>query len=372
MDGQLVAPTDAELKKLTDRFVCVRLIQMGGVDLTTFQFDPFLSWAVFFMNGDKTIYGRFGRAHPKTKRNQRDSNPSHTRAGLVAAMGRALELHDAYTKEPAAMSKALAGKTGPKPRWRFTEKNPAARKYKRLKRIKQGGKGCVHCHNVQRTRIDSYIMKRIPIPDKMLWMYPRPHVLGLDMDNRACARVGSVKTASVAEAAGIAAGDELISMHGQPLVSIADIQWVLHSLPDDGGDLTVELRRGGKLLRKTMRLAPGWRRAEDWVWRYRVAGYSSWMWAGVSFEDSPKGVRVANRAPRWFKKANAEPKRKLQKGDVLVEVDGRTDMDRSALLAYLMRDKKLGSTVNLVVLRNGKRMPITFKIPKKQPEVQGG
>ena len=81
-------------------------------------------------------------------------------------------------------------------------------------------------------------------------------------------------------------------------------------------------------------------------------------------------MRVSNRAPGWFKRANREPKRKLQKGDLIVEVDGRTDMDRSALLAYLMRDKKLGSTVKLVVMRQGKRETISFRIPKKQPEVE--
>ncbi len=371
MDGQLVAPTDAELKKLTDRFVCVRLIQMGGVDLETFQFDPFLSWSIFFMNGDKTIYGRFGRAHPQTKRNEKDSNPNHTEAGLKAAMGRALEIHGAYTKDPAAMSKALAGKTGPKPRWRYANKNPAARKYKRLKRIKSGEKGCMHCHEVQRTLIDSYFMKRIRVTDKMLWMYPRPHVLGLTLNNRACATVTGVAGGSVASKAGVRAGDEIVSLHGQPLVSIADVQWVLHNFPDDGGAMAVEIKRGDKTQLLTMHLQPGWRLAEDWVWRYRVAGYSSWMWAGVSFEDSANGVRVLNRAPAWFKRANREPKRKLQKGDLIVSVDGRTDMDRSALLAYLMRDKKLGSTVKLVVMRNGKRESISFRIPKKQPEVEG-
>ena len=55
---------EEELDGLLQKFVCVRLIQMGGVDLSVFQFDPFLSWSVFLMNGDKTIYGRLGTASP--------------------------------------------------------------------------------------------------------------------------------------------------------------------------------------------------------------------------------------------------------------------------------------------------------------------
>jgi len=306
---------------------------MGGVDLATFQFDPFLSWAVFFMNPDKTIYGRFGRAHPKTKRDKTDSNPNHTVAGLKAALTRALELHESYANDPKSVGPALAGKTGAEPRWRFAEKTPAARKYKRLRRLKSvagEGEGCVHCHEVQRTAIDSYIMKRIDLPDSMLWMYPRPHVLGLTFDNT-----------------------------------------VLHNFPDDGGELPCAVRRGDKTIALSMELPPLWRRAEDWVWRYRVAGYSSWMWAGVSFSDHAGGVRVENRAPDWFKRTNRDGMQALERGDLIVSVDKITGMDRSALLAYLMRDKKLGSKVRMEVLRRGKSKQVSFKIPKEQPEVQG-
>ena len=43
----------------------------------------------------------------------------------------------------------------------------------------------------------------------------------------------------------------------------------------------------------------------------------------------------------------------------------------STYLAYLMREKKLGSTVALEVLRGGKSIKTSFRIPRKQPEVQG-
>ncbi|MHC4955213.1 MAG: PDZ domain-containing protein [Planctomycetota bacterium] len=371
MAGQLVGPSDSELKKLTEQFVCVRLVQMGGVDLSLFQFDPFLSWAVFFMNGDKTIYGRYGRAHPTTKRNKKDSNPNHTTKGLKAAMKRALAIHKRYAADPADYQPALEGKRGAPPRWKYAEKTPAARKYKRLKRTRSGEKGCLHCHEVQRTAIDSYFMKKIPLPDSMLWMYPRPHVLGLEMDPDHSARVTRVADGSFASSAGVTSGDDIVSLGGQPLVSIADVQWVLHNYPDEGGAMPIVVSRDGKTVEMEMRLSDGWRRKEDWVWRYRVAGYASWLWAGVSFQDHAQGVLVANRAPGWFKRANAEPKRKLRRGDVIVKVDKKSGMDRSELLAYLMREKRLGSEVRFDILRNGKPETVKFRIPKKQPEVQG-
>ena len=33
---------------------------MRGVDLNVFAFDYDLTWTAFFLNGDETIYGRFG------------------------------------------------------------------------------------------------------------------------------------------------------------------------------------------------------------------------------------------------------------------------------------------------------------------------
>lgn len=364
--------TDPDLKTLTDQFVRVRMTQMGGVDLATFQFDPMLSWAVVFMHADKTIYGRFGRAHPQTKRHKRDSNPNPTIEGLRAAAQGALELHAAYTLDPKGVGARLATKTGPEPRWRFAEKTPAALKYGRLKRVTvTGDDGCVHCHEVLRTAIDSHFMKRKPVPDRMLWLYPRPHVLGLAMDNRQAARVVTVAADSPAARAGIKPGDDLISVAAQPLLSIADLQWVLHTTPDDGGTLAVRVQRGDAVHDLSLELAPGWRRQEDFVWRYRMAGYASWLWAGHELRSHPKGVHVGRRTPHWFKKGNPDAMRNLRGGDVITHVDGTEGMDRSTFLAYLMREKRLGSSVRLKVLRGGKAMDVSFKIPKKQPEVQG-
>ncbi len=368
----MVVHDNPALRALTEQFVLVRATQMGGVDLATFQFDPFLSWSLFFMNGDKTIYGRYGRAHPKTKRSEKDSNPNPTPEGMQAALRRALEIHTAYAKDPTTVGPTLAGKTGPEPKWRFAEKTPSARKYKRLKRVKPGeGEGCVHCHEVQRTAIDSYVMKGYDLPDSMLWMYPRPHVLGLSLSNEACATVTKVADGSAAAAAGVQPSDEIRAVDGQPLVSIADIQWVLHNAPDAGGDLPLVVRRGSDDVELTLTLPDGWRRTEDWVWRYRVAGYASWMYTGVHFQPHAEGILVEGRSERWFKRPNRDGRQTLAPGDVIVNVDGKAGFDRSGLLAYVMREKRLGSTLKLDIIRKGKREKVSFKLPKKRPEVMG-
>ena len=368
----MASQSDDELRGLADQFVCVRLVQMGGVDLAIYQFDPFLTWSVFFMNGDKTIYGRFGTASPKAKRSVTDSNPNHTLAGLKAALRKALELHEAYRKAPGTWGKALEAKTGPEPLWRYAEKTPAARKYKRLGRVTGSDtKACVHCHEVQRTAIDSYFMTKRKLPDKMLWVYPHPSILGLTLSKDHCARIEAVAADSIADRAGLEVGDDLLTLGGQPLCSVADAQWVLHNLPDEGGALPAMVSRGNQTRAVTLTLPLLWRRQGDFGWRYRVAGYAMWLWGGVTLADHPDGVRVSHLSPGWFKRPNRDARRTLRRGDIIVEVDGKRGWTRSTYLAYLMREKKLGSRVDLKVLRGGEPLSLTFKVPAKRPEVQG-
>jgi len=372
----LTGPNDPDQKdqlhELLQKFVRVRIIQMGGVDLSVFQFDPFLSWSVFFMNGDGMIYGRFGTASPRTRRNATDSNPNHTTAGLRAALCKALEVHAAYQKSPSAMARALAGKTGPKPRWRTIESMPAARKYGRLGRIKgTDERGCAHCHEVQRARIDSCLLTGKKVTDDMLWVYPDPEILGLTLSRDHCARITRIESGSPADKAGLQVGDDILTMQEQPLLSVADVQWVLQNLPDDGGTVVVSVRRDGKLLQETMTLPRLWRRAGDFGWRYRVAGYAMWLWSGASLVDHADGVQVTGLSPAWFKQPNRRARRALRAGDVIVEVDGKRDWTRSKYIAYLMREKKLGSVVQLKVLRGGKEVAVRFQVPSEQPEVLG-
>lgn len=368
----MASHTDPELDKLLEQYVCVRMVQMGGVDLSVFQFDPFQTWAVFVMNGDKTIYGRYGSASPKSKRNQKDSNPNPTMAGLKAALRKGLELHASYGKDPKGMGKRLAGKTGAKPRWRTIESTPAARKYGRLRRIKNANpQQCAHCHELARARVDSYLLTRKRIPDRDLWLYPRPSVvLGLTLDRDHCARVTAVAPGSLGAQAGFRVGDDIAAIDDQPLISIADVQFILQQVDDKGAKLRFEVRRGAETKALSITLKKGWRRQEDFGWRYRVAGYAMWLWGGVTVEDHARGIRVKARSPRWFKKTNKAAYNKLQAGDLILAVDGKR-MSRSDYIAYLMRDKRLGSTVNLDVERGGRRLRISFPIPGKQPEVLG-
>jgi serine protease Do len=79
-----------EVQDLLDKFVCVRVVQGNHLDLQLFQFDYDQSFHAFFLNADKTIYGRFGT------RSAREEEADMTMPGLRQAMLAALDLHGQY------------------------------------------------------------------------------------------------------------------------------------------------------------------------------------------------------------------------------------------------------------------------------------
>src|SRR2546430_12370643 len=84
-----------------DKFVCVRLVQANALDLTLFQFDYDLTFAVFFLNADRTIYGRYG-----TRSERKDATKDISIESFREALAAALALHKHYPANKAA----LAGK----------------------------------------------------------------------------------------------------------------------------------------------------------------------------------------------------------------------------------------------------------------------
>lgn len=346
-----------------EKFVCVRAVQAYGLDLSLFQFDGELTWAVMFMNADKAVYGRYG-----TRSDHKDATRDVSVEGLKHAMRGALELHAAYP----ANKKELAPKVGPAPAWKTPEQIPELKG--KAKPADGSRAGCVHCHQVQDAVVWSMRSLQKSIEDRMLWPYPMPSALGFSMDPRERATVASVQKGTAADRAGLKAGDRIVAMDGQPILSTADIQWVLHNAREPG-KVTVQVDRGGSTSRLTLDLEAGWRRKDEFTWRtivwsmrHKLAGTGEIK--AVPADERPKlgipdnamALRIEAIPPNWVKDRNptAGP---LQKGDVIVEVDGRKDlMTESEYLAYLMQ-RKPGSKVTIVYLRNGKKQNLQLTLP---------
>ena len=55
----------------------------------------------------------------------------------------------------------------------------------------------------------------------------------------------------------------------------------------------------------------------------------------------------------------------FKNGDIIVSFDGRTDLKRETeLLEYALNDLKPGSSVPVVILRDGQKMTLSLKINK--------
>lgn len=224
-----------------DQFVCVRLVQAWGMDLRLFQFDYNLTWAVFLMNADRTLYGRY------SWRGSKDIE------GLREALKGALELHARYP----ANKDELGGKTGPELPWKTAEDIPSI-KAKGKFREAEGKSGCIHCHNVIEGLRKSYRSIGRELPGRLAASYPTPARAGLTLDPARRPTVSHVQKGSAADRAGLRPADRILRLGGQPLISIADLEWVLF-VADDPASLVAEVERDGQRLELRLELPAGWR-----------------------------------------------------------------------------------------------------------------
>lgn len=361
LDDSLV-DTDPVLRPLLDKFVRVRVVSANGLDLSLFQFDTDQSFAVFLLNADGTIYGRFG-----TRSHRTNWVGDVSVAGLAKALDGALDLHAGYPKN----KDLLAAKRGPAPEFPTPEQFPALKRIgtytSTLAATGNIVPSCIHCHQIGDARKDFYRAKG-PVPEEVLFPYPHPKAIGLTLDPKERATVEKVVPDSPAARAGFRAGDAIASLNGQPLLSVADVQWVLHRTPAEGGTVKAEVRRAGQAVEIPLTLPAGWRRADDLSWRASSWGLRRTALGGLMLEDPAgpgagamalKVKHVGQYGPHATAKAAG-----FQVGDVLVSYDGKADFRRETdLLAYGVTARKPGDKVPVTVLRGGKKVELTLPLP---------
>lgn len=364
LDEDLVEK-DPRVRPLLEKFVRVRLISANGLDLSLFQFDTDQSFAVFLLNSDGTIYGRYG-----TRSDQTQWTDDVSIEGLGKALEGALALHKAYPANKAE----LAGKRGPAPDFAVPEKYPKLQGRYGAELNYEGNvvQSCIHCHQIGDAQRQYYREKNGAIPDQVLFPYPHPKALGLILDPQQRATVLRVDSASLAEKAGFRAGDEITSFGGQPPLSIADIQWVLHHTPAAGGSVKTVVQRGGKPTELALELPKGWRQKDDIAWRassweLRRMGFGGMYLRPLSAEQRaerqlPEGKLALNVQHVGQYAPHDQAKRAgLKAGDIVVSFNGRTDLLRETdLLAYALNDLSPGSSIPIVVLRDGGQVTLTL------------
>jgi serine protease Do len=365
LDDDLVEQ-DPVVRPLLDKFVCVRQVSTNGLDLGLFQFDTDQSFAAFLLNADGTIYGRFGTRSHRTEWVGDVSLP-----GLAKALQGALALHAEYPKN----KESLAGKRGPAPQVARPEEYPLL-KEKYTSTLNYSGnvvQSCIHCHQIGDAQRDTYRASGQPIPDNVLFPYPHPKSIGLILDSQERAKVRKVTPDSLAAQAGFEPGDEIDRLNGQPILSMADVQWVLHSVDNQGGEVAIDLVRAGKPQSVVLKLPADWRAADDISWRVSSWGLRRMALGGLSLEPLPEAERSradvdeGNMALRVKAVGQYGPHATarnagFRQGDIIVAVDGRRDLvTEAAVMRYGVQQRKAGDQVAMTVLREGKQREI--KLP---------
>ncbi len=364
LDDDLV-DKDPVIRPLLDKFVCVRVVGTNGLDLSLFQYDTDQSFAVFMLNADRTIYGRFG-----TRSHRTEWFGDVSLKGLAQALQGALELH----ADDSTIKDALAGKIGPAPEFPSPEKYPVL-KEKYGPELNYSGnvvQSCIHCHQIGDAQREYYRALKQPMPEKVLFPYPHPKSVGLILDPDQKATVKAVTPDSPASAAGFRAGDMIQRLAGQPLLSIADVQWVLQQVDPQGGNVKADVLREGRPATVTLKLEAGWRRAGDISWRASSWGLRRMATGGIVLESmtaderseagaTGNGMALRVKHVGQYGAHAAAKNAGVQKGDVVIEFDGRADLLTEAdVLRHAVTARVVGDRVPVTVLRDSKKVKLTL------------
>jgi len=335
------------------------------MDLTLFQFDYDLTFAAFFLNADKTIYGRFG-----SRSDQKEAEKEISLDGFRKALSAALDLHKNYPANKAS----LAGKQPRPVQFRRPEDFPSlSGKYQST--ISYTGKvaqSCMHCHQVREAERHWYRDQNKAVPDQVLYPWPMPDVIGLRLDPKEKAKVREVTAGSPAAKAGFKSGDDLALMEGQPILAIADVQWILHHAADSAA-LSAEILRAGQRLPLTLELPEGWRLKNDVSWRatswdLRRMGTGGLVLKDLNDEDRaqrnlpPTALGLLVEYVGQYNEHAAGKRAGFQKNDIIVQVDFQSSrMNESELFRYLLQNKTKGEHASVVVLRDKEKY--TLQLP---------
>ncbi len=336
MDGQVVR-LEKPLAEVADRFVRCRLVQIAGADLSKFEFDYDLTWFVFFLNADETIYGRYGG------RDASDAEARISLAGLRYAMDKALEAH----KNPPPAAKPLAALRA--------EQYDAAKSHR----------GCIHCHNVNEFR-RADAKKAGTWTRDSLWVYPLPENVGITLDVDVGNRVKAVAKDSAAAKAGLAAGDYLTRIGETSVASFGDAIYGLHKSPASG-EIPVRWTRDGKEQSAKLSVAAGWRKTNV-TWRPSLLDilpslpfYGDDLTADekkkLGLGEKRAAFRQDKTVHRTLREAGIEPL------DIVIGFDGKAiDGEIGDLLGFVRRNYLVGDTVTVDVIRDDKPTAVKLKL----------
>ena len=327
---------------------------MNGVDLNLFRFEYDLTWMAFFMDAADNFYARYGG------REDAGAESHLTQKSLARTMRQALDLH--------AKKAVLKERSKPRPKtFRTPEEIPPMKGMM----AKRKDNKCIHCHDVKVAALrHEQSLRRFKLG--MIFSYPTPRRIGIDVDPDRQNTVRRVESDSPAARAGMQGGDVILSAEGHRVLTFGDFSRVLELLPNESR-LSVTVERGSSQRELTLNLAGNWRRNRDPSWRpsTHVAGPGGGFWGQKLDEKDRRELGLGNEVLAlkvtyiWAPHAK---KAGIKLRDVIVKLDGlKRDLTIRQFHTFLQLERSFGDVVPLIVRRGGKNVSLTLKLPAKSP-----
>jgi len=311
--------------------------------LNLFEFDYDLTFAVFFLNAEGKVYGRYGGRDAKNA-DDRQSLP-----GLKYTMQSVLKMH-------ARESKVFAPTAQEKPRYlRDSAGGPGGK----------GGGRCLHCHQVKEVQY-SELKKKGEWSRDLVYRFPLPDNVGVVLEVDRGNVVKEVQPKTPAARLDLKPGDVVQTISGIPVHSLADAQFGLDRAPKKG-EVEIEWLRGDKVFKDKLALPEGWKKS-DVSWRpslrylvpsIRLNGTDLKAEERKALELTPTQLafRQKNEVSSQAKAAG------IQGGDIVVGLDGKSpDLDVTNLIWYVQRNYLVGDQVTVNVIRDGKRLDLVMTL----------
>lgn len=338
---------------------------MNRVDIARFEFDYDTTWAAFFTDSKLRIYSRYGG------RDEHEPESRLSKSSLLQTMRESLEAHESAR----ATTTGAAGAVPPAaPIWHPESKSSTTPLDIPL--LKRGHNGCVHCHQVREySLLQAYHDKRFD--RELLFTFPLPESLGIEIDRAHGHRVAKVRDGSPAADAKLNAGDTVIRCADVPIRSELDLRWALHRLSATSDRVTLVVERqvansDASTPRKTevqLSLPAGWRQSElSWRkssrsvpsdWGFRAAALAKFERREAGLSESGLAIRVLSIKPRGLAKSLD-----LQKGDVIIALaDDTRERTLDRLRSDMLRRFAPGDEVRLTVRRGEETLELRGKFP---------
>ena len=334
------------VRDIADKLIRVRLTRLDDVDLNLFEFDYDLTFMVFFLNPEGKIYARYGG------RDALSADDRQSTAGLRYTIQSVLAMHD--RKE-----KAFAPASSEKPKF-----------IRDLVRQTGFSHGCVHCHQLKEI-LDDRLRQAGKWSRDMVWRYPLPENLGINLEIDRGNVIKEIKAESSAAKAGLKAGDVIQVLNAVPIHSFADAQFALDRAPADG-EIPISFHRGDRLLEAKLSLNEGWRKTDvSWRTSLRRLIASPHLWGEDLTTEEKKALGLsANQLA--FRQQNSTPppveRAGIRGGDIILGVDDQAlDMDVAGFARYIQGHYLAGDKAMVNLIRAGKRLslPLIFAPAKE-------